>query len=232
LLQARGRLRLAQGDAVAALADMRAAGERFDRWSVGPAIATWRSEAALAARAAGESPLALDGDIRQARASGHDRALGKALHAAWLTRGAPIDDPAIDEALAALQRGADRHEHARLLTSHGGALRRANRRAAAREQLRPALDLAHACGAVPLADEIRVELVAAGGRPRRDASSGADALTPSERRVADLAVRGLTNRAIAETLFITVRTVEGHLNRVYTKLRVDGRAGLAEALGR
>lgn len=232
MLQARGRLRLAQGDAAAALADMRAAGERFDRWSVGPAIATWRSEASLAARTAGEPALALDGDIRHARASGHDRALGMAEHAAWLTRGAPVDDPAIDAALAALQRGADRHEHARLLASHGAALRRANRRAAAREKLRHALDLAHACGATPLADEIRVELVAAGGRPRRDASSGADALTPSERRVADLAVRGLTNRAIAETLFITVRTVEGHLNRTYTKLGVDGRAGLAASLGR
>jgi DNA-binding CsgD family transcriptional regulator len=231
MLQARGRLRLAQGDAAAALADMRAAGERLDRWSTGPAIATWRSEASFAARTAGEPSPALDGDILHARASGHDRALGMALHAAWLTRGAAADDPAIGESLAALQRSADRYEHARLLASHGGALRRANRRAAARERLRPALDLAHACGATTLAGEIRVELVAAGGRPRRDASSGADALTPSERRVADLAVRGLTNRAIAETLFITVRTVEGHLNRAYTKLRIDGRAGLAAALG-
>ena len=230
MLQARGRLRFAGGDASGALADMRAAGERFDRWGTGPAIATWRSEATIAARAAGQALVALDADIRHAGASGHDRALGMALYATWLTRGASAHDAMIDEALATLQRGADHHELARALASRGGALRRANGRAAARESLRDALDLAHACGAAMLADEIRTELVAAGGRPRRDASSGADALTPSERRVADLAGRGLTNRAIAEALFITVRTVEGHLNRTYTKLGIDGRGGLARAL--
>ena len=74
------------------------------------------------------------------------------------------------------------------------------------------------------------ELVVAGARPQRLAFSGVDALTASERRVAELAVRGLRNREIAEALFVCLKTVEVHLGRAYTKLGIKGRAQLAEAL--
>ena len=70
----------------------------------------------------------------------------------------------------------------------------------------------------------------AGARPQRLAFSGVDALTASERRVAELAVRGLRNREIAEALFVSLKTVEVHLGRVYTKLGIKGRSQLAEAL--
>ena len=74
------------------------------------------------------------------------------------------------------------------------------------------------------------ELVVAGARPQRLAFSGVDALTASERRVAELAVRGLRNREIAEALFVSLKTVEVHLGRAYTKLGIKGRSQLPEAL--
>jgi DNA-binding CsgD family transcriptional regulator len=69
-----------------------------------------------------------------------------------------------------------------------------------------------------------------GARPRRVALAGVDALTASERRVAELAAQGLTNRVIAQSLFITARTVEGHLTNVFRKLDLESREGLAEAM--
>ena len=66
---------------------------------------------------------------------------------------------------------------------------------------------------------------------RRDALTGVDALTPSERRVAQLAASGLGNREIAQALFVTTKTVETHLAAAYRKLGIAGRPELAEALG-
>ena len=69
-----------------------------------------------------------------------------------------------------------------------------------------------------------------GRRPRRTAVTGADALTGSERRVAELAATGMTNRDIAQSLFVTTRTVEIHLSAVYRKLGIESRSGLRDAL--
>jgi DNA-binding CsgD family transcriptional regulator len=95
--------------------------------------------------------------------------------------------------------------------------------------VRRALDLAGRCHAAPLADQARQELTAAGARPRR-AISGVDALTPSELRVARMAAEGMGNRAIAQALFVTVKTIEVHLGSAYRKLGVPSRAALAGAL--
>jgi DNA-binding CsgD family transcriptional regulator len=81
-----------------------------------------------------------------------------------------------------------------------------------------------------LAQRARDELIAAGGRPRRAASTGPAALTPSERRVADLVAAGRTNREVAQTLFVTEKTVETHLSRVFAKLGLRSRRELAAAL--
>jgi DNA-binding NarL/FixJ family response regulator len=86
-------------------------------------------------------------------------------------------------------------------------------------------------GGLALADRARRELVIAGGKPRRDASRGLDALTPSELRVAQLAAAGHTNRQIAQALFVTQRTVENHLTSTYAKLCISSRADLPVALG-
>ncbi len=121
-------------------------------------------------------------------------------------------------------------EHAKARTELGAALRRANRRSQAREQLRQAVELATICGAAPLAARAESELLATGARPRRVALSGIESLTPSERRVAEMAAEGPTNREIAQALFVTQRTVEVHLTSIYRKLRISSRSQLAAAL--
>ncbi|MET0686586.1 MAG: helix-turn-helix transcriptional regulator, partial [Solirubrobacteraceae bacterium] len=80
------------------------------------------------------------------------------------------------------------------------------------------------------AEHVRTELYAAGARPRTDALSGAAALTASERRVATLAAGGETNRDIAQTLYVTPKTVEVHLSNAYRKLGIRSRRELATAL--
>ncbi len=124
-----------------------------------------------------------------------------------------------------------RLEHAKARTELGAALRRANRRSEAREHLRQALELATLCGAASLAAHAETELLATGARPRRVALSGVASLTPSERRVAEMAARGPSNREIAQTLFVTQRTVEVHLTSIYRKLAISSRSQLASAFG-
>jgi DNA-binding CsgD family transcriptional regulator len=75
------------------------------------------------------------------------------------------------------------------------------------------------------------ELRAAGAKPRRLAFSGAESLTASELRIAEMAASGLSNQRVAEALFITAKTVENHLGRVYQKLGIHSRDGIADALG-
>jgi DNA-binding CsgD family transcriptional regulator len=100
----------------------------------------------------------------------------------------------------------------------------------AREHLVAGLDLAGAAGADVLAERARAEAVAAGARPRRPRSSGAGALTPAELRVARLAAQGMTNRQIAQSLFITLGTVKDHLGSAYRKLGIASREELAARL--
>ena len=116
------------------------------------------------------------------------------------------------------------------LLDHGAALRRSKHAADSREPLRQALDLAHRCGAHGLAEHARIELQASGARPRRSELTGVAALTASERRIADLAAAGCSNREIAQQLFLTRKTVESHLRSVYMKLDIEGRAGLPQLL--
>jgi DNA-binding NarL/FixJ family response regulator len=96
--------------------------------------------------------------------------------------------------------------------------------------LRRAIDAAHHLGAEALARRAETELRATGARPRRVFLSGLESLTASELRIAELAADGLTNREIAQTLFVTARTVEGHLTNVFNKLDVKDRTGLSAAL--
>jgi DNA-binding CsgD family transcriptional regulator len=116
-----------------------------------------------------------------------------------------------------------------VLVDLGAVLRRANRRAEAREPLRRGLDLADRCGMRRLARRARDELHATGARPRRSAHSGLEALTPAEHRVALLAAQGLSNREIAQQLYVTRRTVETHLTHVFQKLGLSTRADLPPA---
>lgn len=111
---------------------------------------------------------------------------------------------------------------ARSLVALGSAQRRAARRRDARRSLERAAAIFEECGAPLWAERARRELARIGGRPRADTD-----LTASERRVAELVAEGLTNKEVAHRLFVTDRTVEGHLSRVYAKLGVRSRAELA-----
>jgi DNA-binding CsgD family transcriptional regulator len=233
LLDSRGRLRCSQGRFAEAAEDFLACGKRLtDRGTRHPGMVPWQSNAALALQRLDqplEAQRLVDQELEQARRLGVARALGIALRAAGLVHGGAVGLAMLDEAASVLARSSARLEQARALTDFGAALRRANRRTEAREPLRRALDLAAQCHAAPLADRAGQELVAAGARPRR-AISGVDALTPSELRVARMAAEGMANRAIAQALFVTVKTIEVHLGSAYRKLGVSSRAALAGAL--
>jgi DNA-binding CsgD family transcriptional regulator len=233
LLDSRGRLRCAQGRFAEAVEDFLACGRRLTaRGTRHPGMVPWQSNAALALQRLNqplEAQRLVDYELEQARRLGVARALGIALRAAGLVRGGAVGLAMLDEAASVLARSSARLEQARALADLGAALRRANRRTEAREPLRRALDLAAQCHAAPLADRARQELIAAGARPRR-AISGVDALTPSELRVARMAAEGMGNRAIAQALFVTVKTIEVHLGSAYRKLGVPSRAALAAAL--
>jgi DNA-binding CsgD family transcriptional regulator len=124
-----------------------------------------------------------------------------------------------------------RLETIRALVDLGAALRRENRRGEAREPLERAADMAARGGALALNERARIELAAAGARPRREALlSGPGSLTASERRIAELAASGQSNREIAQALFVTPKTVEYHLRNTYRKLDIQTRRELAEAL--
>ena len=234
LLAARGRLRLAELRPAVALDDLLAAGELLGRLrSVSPAIPPWRSDAALAQLALGataEARALAAEEVTLAEAFRAPRPLGIALRAAGLTENGTRGIERLRQAVAVLEGSAARLEHARAMADLGAALRRAGHRAESRETLRAALDLAHRCGALTLTERARTELIAAGGRPRRLVLSGLDALTPSERRVAQLAAAGIANHDIAQHLFITTRTVEGHLTHAYQKLDITSREQLPAAL--
>jgi DNA-binding CsgD family transcriptional regulator len=234
LLHARGRLRLAQRRFGEALDDFLAAGEiASGTLAVSPCYLPWRSDAALAELAIGETDTArrLSGEeLELARAFGAPRALGVALRAAGLVAGGQRGEDLLREAIEVLGGPDTRLEQARALTELGALLRRSNRRVEARKMLRQAIDSAYRVGAEPLARRAETELRATGARPRRIMLTGLEALTASERRIAELAADGLTNAQIAQTLFVTARTVEGHLTHVFLKLDVKARTELPTAL--
>jgi DNA-binding CsgD family transcriptional regulator len=169
-------------------------------------------------------------ELELARIWGAPRALGAALRVAGVVEGGQRGLALLEEAVEVLADSPAKLEHAKARTELGAALRRAKRRSEARDQLRHAVELATRCGAAALATRAETELLATGARPRRIALSGLESLTPSERRVAELAAEGPTNREIAQALFVTPKTVEVHLSSVYRKLGIRSRSQLPAAL--
>jgi len=234
LLLTRARLSLAEGDRRAALAELVELRARQDAFGErNPSLAPWRSELALVLAGGDEHEEAVrlaDEEVALARRWGAPRAIGVALRAAGSVRGAAEGRVCLEEAVTVLAGSFARLEYARALADLGELRLHDGAPAAARTLLREALELAHGCGAAPLEDRVRELLRATGARPRRAARSGPAALTPSERRVCELAAAGLSNRDICERLFVTVRTVEFHLNNAFRKLGIDARSKLADAL--
>ncbi len=234
LLEARARLRGRQGQIRGAVADFLELGRRFA--SVGgrnPAFLAWRSQAALALRELGEEAeakrLAVE-EVELARGWGARGSLGQALRVAGLTEGGPGGLDLLRQAVDVLDGSPALLARGQALTDLGAALRRANRRAEAREPLHHGQALARECGAAELEKRAHDELFATGARPRRAAVSGVRSLTPSEHRVATMAAEGMTNREIAQALFVTEKTVEMHLSNAYRKLSITSRSRLADVL--
>jgi DNA-binding CsgD family transcriptional regulator/Tfp pilus assembly protein PilF len=176
--------------------------------------------------AAGASDLAAR-HLEWAEAWGRPCALGVAQRAAALAGPPGARAAALEDAVATLAASSLRTEEARARADLGVTLLRQGQRRDGRAQLETALEVALACGARGIARAASSELEVAGAPARRLAF---DELTASERRVAQLAAGGATNRAIAEELFVTPKTVENHLTRVYAKLDIASRADLQAAL--
>ncbi|HZC29053.1 MAG TPA: AAA family ATPase [Gaiellaceae bacterium] len=233
LIGTRARLRASQGRTSEAVSNLLELGAQIEGALVSPALVPWRSQAALAL--AGENVdeahrLARE-ELELARDFGAPRALGVALRAAALTGRPKERIPLLREAVDVLEESPARLEHARVLVDFGATLRRQGARSEARTVLERGMDSAQACGATALAELARMELRAGGTRPRRLALTGIDSLTSAERRVAALAARGLSNRQIAQTLVVSLPTVETHLRHVFRKLDITSRTQLAERVG-
>ncbi len=230
-LQGRGRLRLEQGRYEDALQDYKVAGEILRDYAIDhSAMSLWRTYAAEALLALGRPDEAAElvaVDLESARAFGVRHPMGAAMRVSGLISG---DIERLREAVSVLEESPAALERARALVDLGAALRRSGERAASRDPLRAGMDLAHRCNASSLAERARQELAASGARPRRRALTGVEALTPGESRIAQMAAGGRSNREIAQALFLSVRTVENQLRRVYSKLEIGSRRELADAL--
>ncbi len=236
LHEARGRLALVQRRDADALAE-------FEAWRDvmagvwNPAFfAGWRSSSARALvrlGRAGEARALAAEELELVRRFCAPRPISVALRAlAHVDADADIEVAIalLHEAVAAVEGSEARLEQCRAQFELGIALRRAGRRSEAGRALGASLEISRACGARLLEQRATRELEVAGARVQRAARRGADALSPSERRVVTLAVEGLSNREIAEALFVTRKAVEWHLGNAYRKLEVRSRGELSGAL--
>jgi DNA-binding NarL/FixJ family response regulator len=236
LLFTRGRLRLALGQPHAALRDflehvrreqqLRALSAHFAPSHAGVALALAATGQVEAARVHATQAL------ESARAWGAPRVVARALRVQASLEPPDTAAATLDHAARLLEPSPARVDEAWARLELGNVLVRLGRRDDGAHQLRAALDLASRAHALAVSEAARAALLSSGHRPRRAAASGVDALTGAERRVVELAARGLPNRSIAESLFVTERTVELHLTNAYRKLEVSTRRELASALER
>jgi DNA-binding CsgD family transcriptional regulator len=165
-----------------------------------------------------------------ARAKGQPWALARAARARGLLAPEESAPRWFESALEAHADTLDRFETARTRLAYGERLRRAARRVDARTQLRTALDDFEELGARLWAERAAVELAATGETVRRRDADPRSSLTPQELQVSLLLVDGHTTREAAAALYLSPKTVEYHLRKVYTKLGIGSRAELAELL--
>jgi DNA-binding CsgD family transcriptional regulator len=210
-----------------------AAEEAIDCPTNGAACAWAMIELIEAAARAGQPEVAREaagrfGEI--AKAAGTDWALGlDARSRALLSTGATAEQLYRD-ALGRLERCQMRLDLARTQLHYGEWLRREHRRVDARAQLRAAHDQFTSMGMARFAERARTELLATGERVRSRSRETRDELTAQERQIARLARDGLSNPEIGARLFLSPRTVEWHLRKVFTKLGIRSRRELAGAL--
>lgn len=234
LLSGRADLRMAQGRYADAVADLEALRQvmRAFAWKR-PPLAYPNQALALALSRAGrpdEGRALAEAEAASAAARDLPSHEAEALTALAAGQDGAAAIATLRRAAGTAARGPATRVQASAALELGAALRRSGERSEARAHLVAARDLAHRIAADGLLARATEELALAGGRPRRIATSGRDSLTPSELRVAEHAARGLSNREIAETLFVTRKTVEHQLGAAYAKLGIRSRVQLPEAL--
>ena len=232
LADAWGTLELLCGHPQAALEQLTLCGQ-LQASGDSMALLRWRLPAAAAALAVGDTGRALrlaDEELLLAQRAGTAHARGMALRSKGLVVGGNEGLDLLGEAVGVLRSSPALLERSRAMIDFGAALRRNNQRVKARQALLDGADLAQRLGAAALAERARQELRAAGAKPRRLAVSGTASLTPSELRVATLVAGGLTNREVAQLLFVSVKTVEGHLGHIYDKLSITSRRQIENLL--
>jgi DNA-binding CsgD family transcriptional regulator len=180
-------------------------------------------EEQLATQAAGEL-------AESTTASGTDWALGVLARSQALLVAGREAEGLYREAIGRLQRSRARTQLARARLVYGEWLRRERRRRDAREELRAASQLFESMGALAFADRAQSELAATGERVHRRTPETLELLTPQERRIATLVSEGAPNAEVAAQLFISSRTVEYHLAKIFRKLRISSRSELARSL--
>ncbi len=231
ILLCRAMVELGQGKHRRALEDLTEIGRREARSET--SFFLWDSDAAVVLASLGERDEAMrlaKAGLERARRWGTAGSLGHATRSLGLVMGGRDGIEHLREAVQLLEGSPAGLEYMRALTDLGAALRRAGRRADARGLLREAVELARRRGALAIARRAHEELAATGEKLRPLVVVGVESLTPSERRIAGLAAEGLTNREIAQTLFLSVKTVESHLRGAYRKLDVRSREELPHAL--
>jgi DNA-binding CsgD family transcriptional regulator len=197
----------------------------FGNWSLVELI-----EAAVRSGQAGRGTDALKRLVSTTGPSGTDWARGvEARSRALLTDGEDAEQLYV-ESIDRLARTHGTVNLARARLIYGEWLRRKQRRTDARDQLRRAREMLVSIGAEAFAERARRELLATGEKVRKRNVTTRDDLTPHETQIAHLAAEGLTNPEIGERLFISPRTVEYHLRKVYTKLNINSRNKLGGAL--
>ena len=186
-----------------------------------PAVRTGRTDLATDA---------MDRLARKARATGTDWALGIEARSRALLSEGDLAEGHFREAIERLGRTGVRVELARAHLLYGEWLRRERRRVDARAELRTSLDEFRSIGMHAFAERARAELVATGEKVPRRAVETRDELTAQERQIAELAREGLSNPEIGERMFLSPRTVEWHLRKVFGKLGIRSRRELPRAL--
>jgi DNA-binding CsgD family transcriptional regulator/tetratricopeptide (TPR) repeat protein len=205
--------------------------EAFEhRWRGSPSFFHELIEAAVRSGKPDAAVIALERLSESTEASGSDWALGIQRRSAALLADRATAEDWYREAIDRLGRTTVRPELARAHLLYGEWLRRENRRIDAREQLRTAHGMLTEMGIQAFAERARRELLATGETVRKRTADSLDALTPQESHIARLAAERRTNPEIGAQLFISPRTVEYHLTKVFTKLGVSSRRDLAGAL--
>jgi DNA-binding CsgD family transcriptional regulator len=199
-----------------------------------PWLTMWaRIELVEAAAHVGDTELAraaLDGLAATTQPAGSDFALGLEARSRALVADGDAAEQSYRDAIERLSRTRRRPELARSHLLYGEWLHRQARLGEARERLRAAEEMFAEIGMQAFAARAGRELVASGGKARSRPLDKHEKLTPQEEQIARLARDGLTNAEIGGQLFLSPRTVEWHLHKVFAKLGIGSRGGLHAAL--